>query len=543
MRHLFRILSRISNRLLAFNLLLVFLPVIGVLSLQTYEDELLRLQERSMVQQARLLAASLGTEPSIDPKRATQVLVNLEQRVDARLRIFDGERSVVADSSGLGPRLEDVPPEDEDDEPAVRESVLYQLGSFLYRTFARVFLPPEAPGRDSDRSATARSARTQALDKAYDGRYGQAFRRSPTTRSLTLYSAIPVRYGTGQEAEIIGAVLVTKSTYGILLALYDLRLATFKVVLASVAAAIILSLLVSTTIVRPLRRLRSEASAMLDLRGRPRGHIRGSQRPDEIGDLSRSLEELTRRLRGHIQFIESFASDVSHEFKNPLAAIRTATELLSEVEDPEQRQRFLDMILRDIARLEHLLSSVQEITHIDARLDDEATTDIALGPLLKALLERFEVQHRGRVHFALQTDDASATVRADPDRLAQVFENLLDNAVSFSPDGGRVDVELQSQPKDIAVRIVDQGCGVPPEHRERIFDRFFSYRTQSASSSRPKNGHAGLGLAIVRAIIEGYGGRIELDDPPAAEHRTDISDETSGTTGASFNVTLPRSKS
>lgn len=547
MRHLFRILSRISNRLLAFNLLLVFLPVIGVLSLQTYEDELLRLQERSMVQQARLLAAALGTEPSIDPKRATQVLVNLEQRVDARLRIFDDQQNVVADSSGLGPRLEDVG-EAEDEEPAVRESVLYQLGSFLYRTFARVFLPPEAPGQDSDRSATARSARAQALDKAYDGRYGQAFRRSPTTRSLTLYSAIPVRYGTGEEAEIIGAVLVTKSTYGILLALYDLRLATFKVVLASVAAAIILSLLVSTTIVRPLRRLRSEASAMLDLRGRPRGHIRGSQRPDEIGDLSRSLEELTRRLHGHIQFIESFASDVSHEFKNPLAAIRSATELLSEVDDPKQRQRFLGMILRDIARLEHLLSSVREITQIDARLDDEATSDVAVAPLLEALLERFEVQHRGGVHFDLQVEDDTITVQADPDRLAQVFENLLDNAVSFSPEGGRVDVQLRGEPKDVVVRIADQGCGVPPEHRQRIFDRFFSYRTQTDSQSRPKGGHAGLGLAIVRAIIEGYGGNIELDDPPDETSRTDTTGEASDVVvsgagaGASFTVTLPRSK-
>lgn len=532
MKRLYYILSRISNRLLAFNLLLVFLPIIGVLSLETYEDELLRLQERSMVQQARILAAALGTEPMIDPQHAQQVLVQLEQRVDARLRIFDPERQILADSSRLGPRREDVVDDAvQPEESETRENILYRLGSFLYRLYARVFLPPEAPSGDSDFSATARSARGQALDKAFEGRYGQAYGNSPTNRSLTLYSAIPVRQGTGPEAEIIGAVLVSKSTYGILTALYDLRLATFKVVLTSVAAAIILSLLVSTTIVRPLQRLRFEASAILDRRGRLRGRFRGSKRTDEIGDLSRSLAELTRRLEGHIRFIESFASDVSHEFKNPLAAIRSATELLSEVDDPEQRERFLGMILSDIARLEHLLSSVREITQIDAQLEQQREA-IPLAPLLEGLLERFEIQHRGRVELDLQMEDATLQVQADPDRMAQVFENLLDNAVSFSPAGGRIGIKLHSTPKLAKVWISDQGCGVPEEHRQRIFDRFFSYRGNAPKPSHGAQGrHTGLGLAIVRAIVEGSGGTVELAEQTThSEH---------GTGGATFVVTLP----
>ena len=104
--------------------------------------------------------------------------------------------------------------------------------------------------------------------------------------------------------------------------------------------AIILSWLVATTIVRPLRRLRLEAGAILDRRGRLRGRFRGSRKHDEIGDLSRALERLTRRLDEHVRFIESFAADVSHEFKNPLASIRTATEMLAEVDEQEQRETF-----------------------------------------------------------------------------------------------------------------------------------------------------------------------------------------------------------
>ena len=563
MKSLYRVLTRISNRLLAFNLLLVFLPIIGVLSLETYEDELLRLQERSMVQQARILAAALGTEANLDSERAQRVLVNLDQRVDARLRIYDAAQEVVADSSRLGPRREDVADEAAQTvTPEARESYLYRLGSFLYRLYARGFLPPEVPSLDSDLGATALSARGQALEKAFSGRYGQAFRSSPTSRSLILYSAIPIRHGPGAEAEIIGAVLVTKSTYGILTALYDLRLATFKVVLTSVAAAIILSLLVSTTIVRPLQRLQREASAMLDRRGRLRGRFRASERSDEIGDLSRSLAELTRRLEGHIRFIESFASDVSHEFKNPLAAIRSATELLSEVDEPEQRQRFLGMILDDIARLEHLLSSVREITQIDAQLEEQDIAALTLAPLLEGLIERFELQHGEQVRFDLHIDDPSLEVQVDADRLAQVFENLLDNAVSFSPPGSRIEVRLEAAPKVAKVWIRDQGCGVPTEHRQRIFDRFFSYRPDAPHGSPARGGqgrHPGLGLAIVRAIVEGFGGSVELADAPPSQRPPQTPSENrpsddrpsnqpqvvtpataSPSPGATFVVTLPR---
>lgn len=540
LKRLYYVLSRISNRILAFNLLLVFLPIIGVLSLETYEDELLRLQERSMVQQARILAAALGTEPTLEGERAQQVLIHLEQRVDARLRIFDTQRQILADSSRLGPRLEDVVGDAVEEESETRENRLYQLGSFLYRLYARIFLPPEAPSGDGDVSATGRSARTQALDKAFEGRYGRAYGNSPTNRSLTLYSAIPVRQGIGPEADIIGVVLVSKSTYGILTALYDLRLATFKVVLTSLAAAIILSLVVSTTIVRPLQQLRREASAMLDPRGRLRGGFRGSKRTDEIGDLSRSLAELTRRLEGHIRFIESFASDVSHEFKNPLAAIRSATELLSEVDDPAQRQRFLEMISSDIARLETLLSGVREITQIDAQIEHRGEI-FALAPLLEGLLERLELHCRGRVELDLHIDDPTVRVQSDPDRMAQVFENLLDNAVSYSPPGGRITVRLRSEAKRVIVSISDQGCGVPEEHRERIFDRFFSYRANAPATGGDGQRHTGLGLAIVRAIVEGLGGTVTVASADAEAINSDADGGSPGeAAGATFVVNLPR---
>ncbi len=499
MRAVLRFLSRISIRLLAFNLLLVFLPVVGILSLQTYELELREQQERSMVQQGRLLAAALAGRGPIEADEAGRILDNMNRRFEARLRVIDNNLNLLADSSRLGPQKADQP-DTIKEEAAGRQSPTYRLGSFLYRVFARVFLPPEPPLQDTDLYATAKRLDGYEIQAALAGRYGAATRLSPSTRSVTLYSAIPIRSG----EDVVGAVLISKSTFQILSALYELRLSTFKAVLASVAAAIVLSLLVSTTIARPLQHLRRESQALLDRRGRLKRRFKGSKQLDEIGDLSRALAELTRRLESHIRFIESFASDVSHEFKNPLASIRNATELLGDVEDPAERQRFIAMSLRDIARLEHLLSGVRDITRIDAEIDDQPVEAVAIKTLIQGLIERYEMMPQNRVSYRLTASEEELTVEGDPERLAQVFENLLDNAVSFSPPDGNIHITLESRDTDIVVSVLDQGPGIPDEHLDRIFLRFFSYRQNGTG----RDGHTGLGLAIVKAIVESYGGQV-----------------------------------
>lgn len=505
MRSLLRLVSRISIRLLAFNLLLVFLPAFGILSLQTYELELREQQERSMVQQGRLLAAVLADRGPLVADDAERILRNMQRRLEARIRVIDSDLNLLADSSRLGPRREEAP-DLVKHEAAGRQNPIYRLGSFLYRAFARLFLPPEPPLQDSDLYATAERLHGEEIQAALEGRYGASTRLSPTTRSVTLYSAIPIR----SQDEVVGVALISKSTFQILSALYDLRLSTFKVVLASVAAAIVLSLLVSTTIARPLQRLRRESQALLDRRGRLKGSFKGSHRLDEIGDLSRALAELTRRLERHISFIESFASDVSHEFKNPLASIRNATELLDDVEDPVERRRFVAMILRDVARLEHLLSGVRDITRLDAEIDEQPATAVDLAQVLRGLVERYTMQPGGPVTYVLELADGEAMVEADPERLSRVFENLFDNALSFSPPGGVVHIALRIRDRQAVVTVHDQGSGIPEEHIDRIFDRFFSYRSDGSSGES----HSGLGLAIVQAIVEGYGGEVRARNHP-----------------------------
>lgn len=507
-------LSRIWIRLLAFNVLLVFLPLAALWALEDFEKYLLDLQENSNIQQGRLLAAALGESGPLDTKEARSILRNLHQRVDARLRIVDADMNLVADSSLFGPRAgEDGAPPDPGSEAGgqaesqVKDSWLYRFGSWLFRLYDRALnRAPQPTSPEGEFYDGAEKMDGEEVRAALDGRYGRLTRFANAGTSLVMYSAIPIRSGD----DVVGVALVSKSTGLVLERLYDLRHQTFKVVLISVAVAIILSLLVSTTIAQPVARLGKQARAILDRRGRLRGRFKPYRRLDEVGDLSRALHELTRRLEEHISFIETFAADVSHEFKNPLASIRNATELLAEVEDPEERRRFHGMVLKDIARLEKLLSGVREITQIDAQIGDEPTEPVRLDELLGTLVGNFELRRDGDVTYRLDLPASPVTVRAPPHRLAQVFENLLDNARSFSPAGGVVTVRLDTDDHKAVARVEDQGPGIPEEHVELIFSRFFSYRPEEA-----EDGHTGLGLAIVKSIVEGAGGRVAGRNAPS----------------------------
>ncbi|MCP4895513.1 MAG: hypothetical protein GY906_00945 [bacterium] len=514
---LFRGLSRISVRLLAFNVLLVFLPVSGMLFLGTYEEHLLVAQERTMVQEGRLLAAAIESSTGIDSTAIRALLVQLGQRQQARLRVVNHEGTLLADSARLGPRREGDSSEQSADADSDRDSFLYRLGSLPFRLFRGS--PEQTPGIVADRYDTAGKLVGTEIRKALEGSYGSATRiGSGAEPAVTLYSAIPVRI----EGEVGAAVLVSQSTDRIMQTLDAVRLRVFRVFLVSLIVAVVLSLLTATTIVNPLNRLQNRAEAILDRTGRLRGRFAPSRRLDEIGDLERALAELTRRLEGHISATESFAADVAHEFKNPLASIRTAAEMLDEVEDPQLRDRFSSIIQRELARMERLLSGARELSRIDAGLEEEERREFALDELISAIIDGFRMRLRDdgpTIDLAIARQPL--VILASADHLTQVFENILDNAVSFSPNDDRITVTMECDDDWITTRIGDRGPGIPVEHQDRIFSRFFSYRPSSTS----KTSHLGLGLALAKAIVEAHGGTVDVRNRPDG--------------GAEFEIVLP----
>jgi two-component system sensor histidine kinase ChvG len=524
-------------RLLAFNLLLVFLPVAGFLYLDTYERQLLRSLEHALAQQARVLAACLSGRGPLAPANAAAPLRELRRQHEARFRIVDPEGRLLADSSRLG-HSQATPAPRESPAPAAPAAApardaasrsLYRLASFPIRLARRLFAPPEPPYESGEFYSGADTLRGEELATALAGGYGAATRISAGgQRSVTLYSAVPVL----DRGAVAGAVLVSQSTYRILRDLYELRLRVFQIFLISVIAAVALSLLAGTTIARPLARLRRQAGEILDGRGRLRGLFRAPARRDEIGELARALRELTRRLEAQLGFGESFAADLSHELKNPLASIRAAAEL-APAAGPEERARFLGVIQQEVARLEALLGRLREIAWIDARLEEEPRERLDLAEMAARCVESLRLRRPALPGFRVLAT-TPVTVRLAPHRLLQVLENLLDNAASFAPVGSEVEVTVARESPWAVLRVADRGPGIPPEHLMRIFDRFFSYRAaadvgraaNAAAPTDPRAEHPGLGLAIVKAIVEGYGGTVR------AANRE-------GGGGAVFEVRLP----
>ncbi len=382
MRKLLAFLSRISVRIFAFNFLIAFLPIAGMLSLGTYERQLLQSLEHALVQQGRVLAAALsGSRGAKLYKNAEHITEALQKRLEARIRIVDQAGNLLVDSSRL-PSPEPAPDTGEaasdsswtreepvEPEKSAQESWLYRLASFPVRIY-RKFRPPQASLESTDYYSGAKTLLGPEVQAALEGRYGAATRVSTEgQRSVTLYSAVPIYDGD----PVVGVVLVSQSTHRILWDLYTLRLDIFTLFLVSVGVAMGVSLLVSSTITVPLRKLRSEAGLILDGSGRLRGRLAPTRRRDEIGDLSRRFADLTTSLETQLSTAESFASNLSHEMKNSLASIRTATELLAEA--PE-REDLVGYILDDVDRMERLLADVRELSRLEAGLpaDREASS-------------------------------------------------------------------------------------------------------------------------------------------------------------------------
>ncbi|HYI12460.1 MAG TPA: ATP-binding protein [Thermoanaerobaculia bacterium] len=503
--------SRLAVRLLAFNIILVFLPLALVLFLGAFEEQLEEAEIRDVTHRARLIAAAIAHAGTLDAE-AFEDVIRRAKVDDLRVRLIDGRGMVVADSREIIAPAPQRPPRTD------RRNVLYRVGAFVLRPLLRLFRPPEEP-LEVDYYANATRLDGPEIAMVLRGREHFEKKIAQQQRSVTLYRMVPVVVG----GWTLGAVVTSKSTFAILQELYVVRLRVMRIFIASLAVAILVSIFFSTSIVAPLRQLRVDARGILDRRGRLRDrHFKGSKRRDEIGELSRALERIMRRLDAHVGVIEGFASDVVHELKNPLASIRNANEMLDLVTDPADQRRFVRVIEQEVARMERLLSGVREISMIDAKLIRERPQPLDAGELLTKIVEGFRLREDEGVQLDLDISGAPLRVAASEDRLIQVFENLLDNAISFSPPGATVTVSVGAENNDVVTRITDAGPGIPDANLARIFDRFFTHRPDT---SRHEHGHTGLGLAIVKTIVEGYGGSVSAAN---------------GERGAVFTVRLPK---
>jgi two-component system, OmpR family, sensor histidine kinase ChvG len=275
--------------------------------------------------------------------------------------------------------------------------------------------------------------------------------------------------------------------------------------------SVLLSLFLARTIAVPLRELARSAQRVRSGRDREVNVPRLPFRNDEIGLLARALSDMTHTLRQQMDAKEAFAADVAHEIKNPLASLSSATESLKLVTDPQDREQLQNIISQDVRRLDRLISDISDLTRIDVKLSRTHFEPINLVSLTQDILRERNARDQNR-DAEIRFDHSAGEqilVRGDADQLVRVVDNLLSNAVSFSPEAGLIRVSVRAQENEILVIVEDNGPGIPAKLRESVFERFHSLRPEGEDFGN----HSGLGLAIARTIINGHGGTLSAEEP------------------------------
>ncbi|MDZ3830674.1 MAG: ATP-binding protein [Sphingopyxis sp.] len=505
----------LTTRILAVNILAIALLMGGFFYLDTYRTRLIDTRVTVMQEQLAMLDAALE---AARPDQRQHLIDAFSRATESRLRFYAGDGRRLSDSFETGPetytlRDPDLQPWKRDAARAMDRGIDWIVGAPSYPAF-------EEPAIDTA------SAWPEVVEAQRSGEGASRFRYAPE-RTPLLSAARVV------DLETPEVVLMTLNARDITRTVRAERFRLSVVVAMVLTASVLLSLFLARTIVRPLRRL-ARAAVRVRL-GRAREVVvpRLPSRRDEIGTLARALSDMTQALRERIDAGEHFAADVTHELKNPIASIRSAIEGLGRVTGDDQRAQLLAIVDEDVRRLDRLVSDISDASRIDAQLSrthfEPVDVGMMIGSMLAGRCARAEADAEAngetpqpRLAFARPRKDTTL-VMGDGHRLERVIDNLIDNAISFSPAGGLVCIAATRLGDEVHIRVDDDGPGIDPAQREAIFRRFHSERPEGEAFGR----HSGLGLAIARTIVEGHGGTISARD------RDD------GQRGASFLVTLP----
>jgi two-component system sensor histidine kinase ChvG len=522
-------LRSLTARVLAVNMVAVVILAFGLLYLDRYKQNLIDSHLDSLAIQGGIFAAALGEAAVTTNLAAGQDTLTALARpmvrrlaVPARLRarLFAANGDLIADSQFVGMVRGGVevaplpPPRDGGVLTALVDAYDWLVGLVpTGREYPEYVDPPNARAADFAEAQRALGGeRTRIVRSRADG-------------GLVLSVAVPVQ----RYKQVLGALMVTAGSVEIEESLREVRTEILSVLGVVLVVIVALSLWLAGTIARPVRRLAAAAQSVGAGPGEA-GEIPDlTSRGDEIGNLSGALRDMTAALRARIDAIEGFAADVAHEIKNPLTSLRSAVETASRVEDPVKQRRLMTVILDDVQRLDRLISDISDASRLDAELGRARLGRVDLSGLLAILVEVEQTAADARKADAprLVLDlppGGPVTVRGIEDRLAQVFRNLIANAVSFSPPRGEIRITVRLGRKSALITVEDQGPGLPEGKFEAIFNRFYTERPAGEKFGT----HSGLGLSISRHIVEAHRGRIWAENI-VADGRV---------TGARFSVRL-----
>ncbi|MDE0993765.1 MAG: stimulus-sensing domain-containing protein [Rhodospirillales bacterium] len=525
-------ISPITRRILAVNVLALGILVAGILFLDEYKNNLIEAELSALATQSEMFAVALSegavTETASGHYRVSNISKQMVRRLvkttGTRARLFRLDGQIIADSrrlvgAGRMIEIEELPP--------AKESVSMLSKAFdLFDHIMLRFLPGRQFPPYIERPVQRITDYPEAV-ASLDGEYIKSIKAGKGDL-LVLSVSVPVQ----RYKQVLGALMLTKGSSVIDAALYEVRRRILEVFAVAIAVTVLLSIYLSGTIARPLKRLAAAAELVSNDFGRQHQIPDMSARRDEIGELATTLREMTDALWARMDATERFAADVAHEIKNPLTSLRSAVETAARLKDPEQQAKLMTIIQEDVVRLDRLISDISDASRLDAELSRTKFDLVNMGAMLATLADMHNDYNASSPKVRLERidgDKGSLMVAGMDGRLAQVFQNLITNALSFSPKQGRITLAVARTGSEICIHVDDEGPGIPTGLEQKIFERFYTERPDLEKFGT----HSGLGLNISKQIVEAHEGSI------IASNRTGTDGEV---VGARFSVSLPKAE-
>ena len=325
----------------------------------------------------------------------------------------------------------------------------------------------------------------------------------------------------------MGYILVTEQANDILFAVDERKNFIIRTVLAVALVILIFSLFLNKYILKPIKFLVMFTESIKSKADKPINVDKFFVRSDEVGILTKSIDEMTTELQKRTNRAETFSTDLAHEIRNPLASLKGASELLDKTKEKQEREKLFNIINHDVERIERLITDYSQMLKDEASLSREKMKKINLISIINDVTEDFKQNLSSQnkkinINISIKNKNGQGCfILGIENRLEQVVANLLDNAVSFSKENSKIDIEIKEKKNNFVILVKDEGPGFAESSPQKIFKRFYS--------NRPKNfgEHSGLGLNIAKNIVELHKGTISASNRPKKR-------------GAQIEVQLPK---
>lgn len=311
-----------------------------------------------------------------------------------------------------------------------------------------------------------------------------------------------------KDNQNIGYLAITENANDIKAAIDERKSFIIRTAIAVAIVIIIFSFVLNRYFLKPIKNLVSYTK-MIKEKNLKKSNIDVLKlRNDELGLLSNSLDDMTLELQKRISLAENFSTDLVHEIRNPLASLKSASEILQDTNDIDQRIKLINILSHDVQRIERLITDYSQMLKDEVALSREKSKKIDIEPLIKSVVDDFNNIHKVKsgINITYSNDNKKKyLINGIENRIEQIIANLLDNAISFSENNKDIIVKVSKSDdqKNIIIEVLDEGQGFKEKDTNKIFKRFYSNRPEKFGQ------HSGLGLNIVKNLVDLHNGSIK----------------------------------